>query len=255
MRWRCLALLGAAVTGCPPVRIAVAPVVTRDEAASTLDAAEVAFSHRPDAAEVRRAVTLFQSAAAADGARVEGSLGTIRGIAWLIEHGVKEERESLVATALDAGEQCQRRAPGTAQCDYWQAVARGLGAQERPTTGLGELKAIVELLRRAQAAQPQLDGGGPSRVLALLLLRAPGWPLGPGDPDAGLAEAKQALAADPAHPMNHLALAEALAAAGDAQGAKAAYQQARALGRQRAAGGDPDGADWAAQAEAALKAL
>lgn len=255
MRLWSLALLAMASLACPPARIATAPVVTKDQAATTLEAAEVAFSHRPDPGEVRRAVTLFQSAAAADPSRTDGTIGVIRAVAWLIEHGVKEERDSMVATALDAGSQCQLREPGSARCDYWEAVARGLGARERPTTGLSELKPIVDLLRRAQAAQPGLDEGGPSRVLALLLLRAPGWPLGPGDPEAGLAEAKKALELGPTHPLNQVAVAEALAATGDVAGAKSAYERAKALGQQRAAGGDPDGTDWAAQAEAALKKL
>lgn len=248
-------LLLLALSGCPPARVATAESVTKDQVASTLAEAEAAFARRPLVDEVRRAMTLFLSASLSDETRVEGSIGVIRSGAWLIEHGAREERRTLVATALAAGNQCQLRAPGSAPCDYWQAVARGLGARENPTTGLGEVKVIIELLHRASAAQPQLDEGGPSRVLALLLLRAPGWPVGPGDADAGLAEAQKALGLGPTHPLNQLAVAEGLAATGDEAGAKAAYEQAKVLGQQRAARGDPDGADWVAQAEAALKKL
>ena len=240
------------LTACPPAHVVTADLVAKDQLTTTLTDAETAYSHRPDAVEVRRAMTLFLSAAGSDEARTEGSIGVIRTVAWLVEHGVKEERANLVATALAAGAQCQARAPKTPLCDYWDAVARGLGARENPTTGLGEVKTILELLHRAQSAQPQLDDGGPSRVLALLLLRAPGWPVGPGDADAGLAEAQKALALAPAHPLNQLAVAEGLAATGDTEGAKAAYLKAKELGLQRE---DADGADWAAQAEAALKKL
>ena len=240
------------LTACPPAHVVTADLVAKDQLTTTLTDAETAYAHRPDALEVRRAMTLFLSASASDETRIEGSIGVIRTVAWLIEHGVKEERASLVATALAAGTQCQARAPKTALCDYWDAVARGLGARENPSTGLGEVKTILELLRRANAAQPQLDDGGPSRVLALLLLRAPGWPVGPGDADAGLAEAQKALALAPTHPLNQLAVAEGLAATGDTEGAKAAYLKAKELGLQRK---DADGADWAAQAEAALKKL
>lgn len=253
MRWVVLLALG--LMACPPAHVATAGLVRKDQLDATLTEAETAFSHRPDQAEVRRAVTLFLSASLSDELRVEGSMGVVRTVSWLVEHGVKEERGSLVATALAAGEQCQARAPQTPACDYWQAVAKGLGAREQPSTGLGVLKDIIALLRRAQAAQPLLDEGGPGRVLALLLLRAPGWPVGPGDADAGLVEAQQALALSPSHPLNQLAVAEALAATGDVEGAKAAYAHAKELGSARTAKGDPDGADWAAQAEAALKKL
>ncbi len=247
--------LAFALTACPPVHVLTADVVSKDEATLALGQAEEAFAHRPDTAEVRRAVTLFQSVALSDVSRIEGPVGVIRSVVWLLEHGVKEDKEPLIATMLAAGEQCQQRAPGTPSCDYWQAAGRGLGAREHPTTGLGELKPIIELLRRAQAAQPALEEGGPSRALALLLLRAPGWPVGPGDADAGLAEAKKALELAPTHPLNQLAVAEGLAATGDVEGAKAAYAHAKVLGQQRLASGDPDGAGWAAQAEAALQKL
>ena len=190
------------LTACPPAHVVTAELVSKDQLTTTLTEAETAYSHRPDAAEVRRAMTLFLSAAGSDETRTEGSIGVIRTVAWLIEHGVKEQRASLVATALAAGAQCQARAPKTALCDYWDAVARGLGARETPSTGLAEVKSILELLHRANAAQPKLDDGGPSRVLALLLLRAPGWPVGPGDADAGLAEAQKALALAPTQPLN-----------------------------------------------------
>jgi len=250
-----LALLSLLLlTACPPAHVATAALVEKDQLSETLTAAETAWSHRPDAAEVRRSVTLSLSAALSDQTRTEGDVGVIRGVAWLVEHGVKEERGTLVATALAAGDRCVARAPN-GPCDYWHAVDRGLGARENPATGLGEARSLIEVLHRLQATQPRVEDGGPSRMLALLLLRAPGWPVGPGDADAGLVEAQKALALVPTHPMNHLVLAEALAATGDTEGAKVAYFEAKRLGQQRAAAGDPDGADWAAQAEAGLKKL
>ena len=255
MRRRQLALLALALAGCPPARLVAGGVVPRDEAASTLAQAEVAYAHRPDATEVRRAVYLFRTAAASDVSRLEGTVGVLRSVTWLLEHGVREERAELVATGLSAAEQCQQRAPGRPHCDYWEAVARGLGAQESPATGLGELRPIMALLRRAEAAMPSLEEGGPSRALAMLLLRAPGWPVGPGDADAALVEARKALALGPQHPLNQLAEAEALAATGDVEGARAAYRRARGLGEQRAAAGDPDGADYALKAQAAQERL
>ncbi len=246
-------LLALALSACPPAK-ALAPPATI--AANAVDAAlreaEAAFGKRPDAAQVREALGRFQAAAAADPTRTEALAGIVRTAAWLLEHGVKEDRRSVVATAVAAGEACQRRAPAAAPCDYWEAVALGLAAREQPLTALGALPKIIALLKRAAAAAPALDEGGPSRVLALLLVRAPGWPTGPGNPDDALVAAKRAVELAPTHPPNALAEAEALAATGETDAARAAYQRAAELGAAR---GDADGAEWAAQAREGLEKL
>jgi hypothetical protein len=108
---------------------------------------------------------------------------------------------------------------------------------------------MVEALERAATVEPALDAGGPDRVLALVRLRAPGWPLGPGDAEAGLASAARAVALAPEHPPNQLALAEALARNGRPREAAAAYERALALAREREASGEPDAPEWAAEAE------
>lgn len=250
-RWAGLLVLS--LCACPPPKV-LPP--TQAVAAGAVDqalaSAEAAYLKRPDGAQVREALGLFQSAAAGDASRVEGLVGTIAAAAWLIEHGAKDDRRAIVHAAVAAGAECQRRKPATAPCDYWQAVALGLAAREQPLTALGSLPKIIELLRRADAAEPRLDGAGPARVLALLLVRAPGWPTGPGNPDDALVAATKAATLVPEHPLNELARAEALAATGDVEAAKASYERAVALGMQR---GDTDGAEWAAQARAELAKL
>ena len=59
-------------------------------------------------------------------------------------------------------------------------------ARAHPTQALGLLKSMLQNLDAAAATDPNYDKAGPSRVRALVLIRAPGWPLGPGDTDAGL---------------------------------------------------------------------
>lgn len=86
-------------------------------------------------------------------------------------------------------------------------------------------------------------------MLALVRLRAPGWPLGPGDAALGLAAAEAAVARAPEHPANQLALGEALARNGRGPEARAAYDRALALARARAADGDPDAPAWVGEAE------
>lgn len=222
-------------------------------AAELLAGAEEAFARRPDASAVRQAIGLFRQAAAADPVGVEGLLGAIRAEVWLAEHSRDAaERLAAATSCVDSAQWCLRRAPGSAACDYGLALCLGLQARERPATSNQGLRLMVEALRRAAAADPRLDFGGPHRVLALVLLRAPAWPLGPGDPEGALVEARKAAALFPDHPPNQAALGEGLLAAGQAEEGQAALRRALELARRRAAAGDPDASDWAREAERLL---
>ncbi len=253
------ALLGgcaAALHEPPPVE-AIArtgPAAAKDGVPDLLAAANAAFARRPDLEAVRRAEGLYLEAAAADESRVDGLLGAVRAKTWLAEHVPEASaREALAVSAVQAAQWCGRRAPEDRACDYWLAVALGLQARERRSTAEDALKRMVTLLRRVAEVEPGLDEAGPYRVLALVLLKAPAWPLGPGDAEAGLAEARKAVALRPDHPPNQLALGEALAGTGDGEAARAAYRKALSLARSRQAAGDPDGGDWARDAERALR--
>src|SRR5262249_50341871 len=129
-----------------------------------------------------------------------------------IEHDKTVQRGQLVGEAVELGQWCQRRAPANAECDYRLAIALGQQARERAATGRDALGRMVNLLKRAIAEKPELESGGPHRVLALVLLRAPSWPVGPGDPDAGLEQARAAVRMFPDSADNQLALGEALLA-------------------------------------------
>lgn len=248
MRWWFALLLAA----CHPAAVQPVVVAPGTSVEGALRDAEAAFAKRPDVVAVKEALKQFQLASAADVTRTEGSAGVVQVAAWLVENGPKEERTVRADEAVAAATQCQQRAPGSVPCDYWQAVALGVSAREHILTALGELPRIIALLKKVNAADPQFDDAGASRVLALLLVRAPGWPTGPGNPDDALVEAQKAVELSPKHPLNHAALAECLAATGDVEGAKAAWQRTIELGKQR---GDADGSAWAAQATTALDAL
>ncbi|MGE5234517.1 MAG: hypothetical protein ACM3OB_10435 [Acidobacteriota bacterium] len=222
-------------------------------AAELLARSRADFARRPDAAAVHAALDAALAAARADENGVDGLLAACRAAAWLIEHETNPAtRAALIATSLDAAQWCGRRAPAAAGCDYALAIALGQQARERPATAEDGLQKMVAALRRAIDAAPELDEAGPHRVLALLLLRAPGWPAGPGDPDEGLTEAEKAATLRPDYPPNQLALGEALRTAGKDDQALAAYQRAQALAQARATAGDPDAAEWQHEAAAAL---
>jgi tetratricopeptide (TPR) repeat protein len=265
MRFALPALSLVAAAGCapalhdPPTVSQLGPDVLRPGPTATgpanvdrlLTEAEGCYRRRDLPEQARAAQKLFLEAARADETRAEGLLGLARATAWLVEHAsVAAERGSLVTVGVQAAQLCADRAPAAGSCDYALAIALGQQARERHATGHDGLAKMVAALRRAIASEPSLDGAGPHRVLALVYLRAPGWPAGPGDTEAGLAEAKEAVILAPDHPANQLALGEAFRRSGRPDEARAAYLHALELARQAA--DDPEAPEWLAEATKGL---
>lgn len=159
-------------------------------------------------------------------------------------------RGQLAADALQYAQACLERAPQAAACLYYDGVALGLKARAHPLQANDALKAMLEALSSAEAADPAYDQAGPARVKALVLIKAPAWPLGPGDAETGLAAARRAVALRPDYPPNVLALAEALAKTGDHHGAQDTYRGARELIQGLPPSRDRD--DWLHEADQAL---
>jgi len=242
----------------PPLPAALADPTSGPE--TLLLRAAQRFGARPDPAAVADAQALFLAAADADRASVDGLVGATRVTSWRIEHARDAaERAGLLAVELDAAQWCGRRAEAlpaaeararaSAECDYRLAIALGQQAREHPSTAADALTRMVEALRRASSTLPELDAGGPDRILALVLLRAPGWPAGPGDIDQGLAAARRAVERAPAYPPNQLALAEGLAKSGALEDGHAAARAGRALA---VAAAGPDAPEWIAEADRLL---
>lgn len=232
------------------------PAAPAEDVAGMLARAEALFARRPDVGAVTQARQHFLAAARADEGRVEGLLGAVVTGAWLIEHSTDGARRAELATeGVQLAQWCQQRAPQRIDCDYRLALALGQQARERPTTAADALPRIVALLEKVISAAPELDEAGGHRVLALVLLRAPAWPLGPGDPEQGLTQALAAVAVSPAFPPNQLTLSEALLANGKPDEARHPAEQAKRLAEARLAGGDPDAREWVEQAVRAAAAL
>lgn len=160
-------------------------------------------------------------------------------------------RVELAAEANNDAAACLAREPQAAACLYGRAIALGLEARAHPTRAGELLNAMLGSLADAEAVDPSYDEAGPARVRALVLIRAPGWPLGPGDAETGLVAARRAATLRPQYPPNFLALAEALAKTGDSNGARENYEHARALAQALPAGTDRDG--WLREADEALR--
>ena len=191
-----------------------------------------------------QAVTAAQGASA-EPQDPEALLSRIRKLLREVEaEGSAERRKQLVVEAVQLGQICDSKAPADPRCDYGLALALGAQARERPKTAHDGLPRMVERLERAAKSDPALDHGGPTRVLSLVLVRAPGWPTGPGDPETGLEEAQKAVKLDDAYAPNWLALAEAADATGDEETRKKAAEKAASLAEGARAAGEPDAEKW-----------
>ena len=265
MKRAALILAAAVLAGCSPALReppSVADLAGKHEAAAPADLAallrdaDLRWARRPDVAAVKEAEALYLRAAQADDKDVLGLIGATRAKAWLIDHERESKlRADMATSAVQTAQWCGRRSPKLPACDYWLAVAVGLQAREVRITADDGLKTMVPALQRAIKGDPDYDDAGPHRVLALVLLRAPGWPVGPGDPEAGLDEAGKAVALRPEYPPNLFALGEALAANNKREQARDAYVKGKAFASARRDAMDPDAPFWIVEADEALAKL
>jgi predicted Zn-dependent protease len=192
------------------------------------------------------------TAAAAGSASVPDLAAAIKTAADRSEHESDPKmRAELAAQANAAAAQCMAQQPDAAACLYGSALADGLEARLHPTHAVEQLKKMLDLLGRAESADATYDEGGPSRVKALVLVRAPAWPLGPGDADGAVLAARRAVELRPKYPPNQLALAEALAKTGNATDAHDVFERARQAALSQPA--SPDRDTWLKQAEEGLQ--
>jgi hypothetical protein len=265
VRRRALFLAAAFAAGCspalrePPSIATLAgkpPPIPASDSASLLREADRLWAKRPDVAAVRDAGALYLRAAEVDEHDVAGLIGATRAKAWLTDHERDaRKRSDLAVSAVQSAQWCQRRQPDLVACDYWLALAVGLQAREVRVTADDGLKKLVAGLERAIDKDPEYDDAGPHRAMALVLLRAPGWPVGPGDVEAGLEQAKKAVTLRPEFPPNLFALGEALAANKDKGGAREAFVKGKALAAALRDSGDPDAPFWIVEADEALSRL
>lgn len=221
------------------------------EAARLMAAAADAFARRPDTSAVHTAAELYVQAATriSEAAPI---LGAVRARVWLASHLEGEERGAQATSAVGIAQWCEVREPQEPACAYWLALALGAQADARRSTALDGVEHMVRLLREAAAAAPDLERAGPHRVLARVLASAPGWPTGPGDPDAALEHAVEAVRRFPEHAPNQLALAIAYRELDRPEDSRRAFRRALELAETAAAAGDPDAADWLRSAREGL---
>jgi len=93
---------------------------------------------------------------------------------------------------------------------YYLAVNLGIAVKEHPAVALRNLDRLVSSLEKALKLSPDVNYGGPYRVLGMLYLMAPPWPQGIGDGDRALELLQEAVERYPEYPKNHVFYAQAL---------------------------------------------
>ena len=243
-----------ALRAAPDLELQGGSIPVAEAEAAYREAIDLFGTRRPD--DVRRSGELLRRSAASLDDPVNALLALVEVLVWQVEHEADADtREDLATRAVHAGQWCLEAAPEQPACRYRLAIAVGVQARERPRTGSDAMEVMLELLQASRAADPALDHGGPDRVLALVYLRAPGWPAGPGDPDLGHEHAVAAAGIDALHPPNHLVLGESLVKLDREKDAIEAYRTALRLADEQRESGGRDALDWLREAENALNRL
>lgn len=135
---------------------------------------------------------------------------TLSRCAALCADGAPDAEKVLAVTQIGIDAAGVAGAGGDPRASYYLAVNLGMRIRLLGIDAIGRLGELLEALNVA-VQDPSEDQGGALRVLAMLYLRAPAWPVGPGDPEAALPLLKDAVERFPSHPQNHLFYAMALA--------------------------------------------
>jgi len=121
------------------------------------------------------------------------------------------KREKLAAEGFSFAETALANGgDGDGAVHYYLATNLGLAIREQITLAIENLSRLEGEMKRAMDLSPDIDDGGPLRILGALYLKAPAWPNGIGDPDKALELLEKAVKKHPGHPLNHLFYAQAL---------------------------------------------
>jgi hypothetical protein len=122
-----------------------------------------------------------------------------------------EKREKLAAEGAALAETALAEGGGgDGAVHYYLAANLGLAVREHITLAMENLGRLEREMKQALALSPDIDDGGPLRLLGALYLKAPAWPNGIGDLDKALDLLEKTVREHPGHPLNHLFYAQAL---------------------------------------------
>jgi hypothetical protein len=135
-------------------------------------------------------------------------------LAYLAEQEQQDvgARLSAARTGRELAETAVAAWPDSGLAHYLLAYLTGLVAEKTPLKGLELVPVIEGEAQSAARLKPDIDHGGPDRMLGELYLRAPGFPVSIGDPALAVVHYRRAVTIDPVFAANRLGLIEALLA-------------------------------------------
>lgn len=141
------------------------------------------------------------------------------------------KREQLAAEGVRFAESALALGgDGNGEVHYYLAANLGFVVRDEITLAMQNLPRLQHEMQRALSLSPNVDDGGPLRLLGMLYLKAPPWPAGIGDGDKAMEFLRQAVDKHPRHPLNHLFLGQAIHEVdGDEAGERAKNQWATGL--------------------------
>jgi tetratricopeptide (TPR) repeat protein len=127
---------------------------------------------------------------------------------WLGNYGPKDKQDSYVRDGIRYANTAVKLKPEGEEGLFYDGVLAGKLAELDINYGPSGLEIIQQRMKQLIDLKSTYVYGGPDRVLAIVLMRAPGSPIGPGDWDLAEKHMKKALEIDPNWPENQLYMAE-----------------------------------------------
>lgn len=127
---------------------------------------------------------------------------------WLSNFGPEDKQDDYARAGITWANTAVKIKPDGEEGLFYDGALAGKLAELDMAYGLDGLKIIQKRMRQLIEMKSTYIYGGPDRVLAIVLMRSPGSPIGPGDWDEAEKHMTRALEIDPNWPENQLYMAE-----------------------------------------------
>lgn len=213
MRFASLALLLlAACSQVPNDSLNTAPVITAEEnhryEELVLDGRGAFLADTRTIEGVQRSHESYRQALAIRADKYEILWEAARTAVRLGNFGPQDKQEACVRDGIRYANTAIKLNPTGEEGLFYDGALAGKLAELDIKYGPSGLEIIQQRMRQLIELKSTYIYGGPDRVLAIVLMRSPGSPIGPGDWDLAEKHMKRALEIDPIWPENQLYMAE-----------------------------------------------
>jgi hypothetical protein len=225
-------LLVILLLACAPITHPTPTPITDlpDDATSLLVVAEQAYQFNGPLEAVRQSLAAAEKLIRLEPNGERANFLAARAVLWLEEFGdATVEREKLAENGYRYALAALAKNDRLAEYHFIAGALLGMQMQLALVPKLSDVKTVHEHLSRAVELDVSFEQGAPLRALGMLLIRAPAWPTGVGDPDTGIEQLERAARLFPSFPANPIYLAEGYLALDRRADAVAALSRARVL--------------------------